>query len=256
METTMTKSLILPKTIQEFSFALKSGIESFQGNPVKNANKFNETLSISLGFDNYNQLSPLLESSPDLAHTPIFAHKDGFKIGNTLIETKVFNQPHIPYKIVNRQDEILNIIEILYRNENVKNKELYFFNLSYLSSSTDDFVFFIEDDTEQQYFSETLNEIKFYAICNRILDCQNNFTDGEFKPFWFEGNLWFQMVKNEKDLNELFEVHLAHGYTKEKVLLCRECVRSNPRDADMPKKFGFASECRDDRRLLDFLNNK
>lgn len=74
-------------------------------------------------------------------------------------------------------------------------------------------------------------------------------TDNQFTPFWFEANLWFQMVNNSEDLNSLVKIYQDHGYGAEIILNARECTypgRTTP-------KFGLTRECSDERRLRQFF---
>lgn len=51
---------LLPETPAQFREAMKRAIEHFQGSPVSNENKLNESMARALGYSNYNKLSPAL----------------------------------------------------------------------------------------------------------------------------------------------------------------------------------------------------
>lgn len=79
-----------------------------------------------------------------------------------------------------------------------------------------------------------------------------NNEESAFTPFWFESNHWFKMVNNEEDLEELFKVQAAVGYSKEQVLNAQECINQSR----TVRKFGFTRECNSDSKLKAFLNHK
>lgn len=71
-----------------------------------------------------------------------------------------------------------------------------------------------------------------------------------FTPFWFEANLWFQMVNSYNDLETLINIYQEHGYGPEVIFNARECTHPGR----TVFKFGLTRECSDERRLGQFFN--
>lgn len=61
----MNTKPLFPNEASEFRAALKRAIEHFQGSPVTNENKLNESMARALGYSNYNKLAPSLAEYAD-----------------------------------------------------------------------------------------------------------------------------------------------------------------------------------------------
>ncbi|MBU1179380.1 hypothetical protein KJ885_00360 [Patescibacteria group bacterium] len=62
---------------------------------------------------------------------------------------------------------------------------------------------------------------------------------GNWKKFWFEGNLYFGWVKSIDDWRKAVEIYGEHFTPLSRLLEAREA----PHETNRYPKFGFASEC-------------
>jgi len=135
-----------------------------------------------------------------------------------------------------------------------KNKDIIDFNQldesKYLSLVSCDMLKFSYPFCKGRNFNEDLETFNALSIIEKTIETIKAQQEGLFTPFWFEGNFWFKMVNNYNDLSDLLELHVFTVNTSVKnILNCKECVR----DRDLPPKFGFASECKGERNLKQFL---
>lgn len=172
--------LKLPENTTELRKAIKVAIEFYQGSPAVNENKLNEALAKSLNFDNYDQLSPLLEDykcSNIITYSISFDCKgeqslliNGNRISSNLVHSEV-----VTHTVVDREDRIQDLISFISEAQSdssrAGDRALMQEDLEYLINSDDDYVLeayatngFISASSEPELFNRTCDEMILAAI--------------------------------------------------------------------------------------------
>lgn len=102
-------TLQLPKTTDELKEAIRKGIERYICSPVKKENKLNESLAASLGFSDYDSLSPLLKEdettltySVDRVGSPC----PQIEINGIIIKDIIFDEERSEYRLIDREEQL------------------------------------------------------------------------------------------------------------------------------------------------------
>lgn len=100
--------LTLPQTPVELRQAIRTAIEFYQGNPAKNDNKLNEAMAKALGFDNYDQLAPLLNDDDPIETYKIEYEsnlgEDQLIINGQRIDTTLVHEGIVDYTVADAED--------------------------------------------------------------------------------------------------------------------------------------------------------
>ena len=176
----MKKSIVLPQNTQELREMLVTGIEYFQGSPVKNQNKVNEALAKALGFKNYDTLSPLIESCNKI--TPLKAlistrmTSGGYPTSVIVIDgidisSEIFDEEMVDYKLVEREAFISELFTWI-GEARESDRSLMINDLYYLRGLNDQFVF--SSISTNEYVSPEEDTEEFNRICLEILELNSN----------------------------------------------------------------------------------
>lgn len=133
----------IPKNIEDLKEVLKLGIENFQGSPVVNKNKLNESLAYSLGFDNYDQLSANLKKYNSFKIE--LNNESDFFINGEKISHLIFEEEMHEYFIINRIQRIHDIYGYISdlgfsEHDNINRKYMQQ-SLDFLISIDDDYLY-------------------------------------------------------------------------------------------------------------------
>lgn len=167
----------LPSTVNELQNSIKNAIEFYQGSPVKNQNKLNESTAKALGFDNYDQLSAALrekekESDSDnelyFIVTENFTSYSSFAINGTPINDFIFENELFNYKFVERE-EIINDL-ITWISEGNNQAHLMKEDLKYLMTLNDDII--LSSILTNEYIAKSDQPEEFNELCSEILEIQ------------------------------------------------------------------------------------
>ncbi len=190
----MTKSIQLPTTTDELKAMLKVAIEFSQDSPVGSESKLNECLARSLNFDNYDQLSPLLEPQAVIVKAYIATIPEYLITGvevtvlnNVEISSAVFSECMVNHILVCRFSEMSKLRSFA---NSAEERDVLVSDLDYLMSLNDSFVFrdiSINNLSSNNYISPTANTVKFNAICEDVLSANSRYlsslvADQEVKP--------------------------------------------------------------------------
>lgn len=167
----------LPKTAVELRASIKTAIEFYQGSPVKNDNKLNEALAVSLGLRNYDQLSPLLNAEQEIAKTEAYPisfdyHGDQQIIINYVrIDTDLVDNGVVSHTVSSREDRISDIRDWIAtaqrdpsRRHNVIPMQK---DLDTLLASEDEYV--LEAIDTNGFIAGDTNPVEFNQICDEML---------------------------------------------------------------------------------------
>jgi len=105
-------SINLPSSVSALRAALKVAIEHYQGSPVKNENKLNETTAVALGFQNYDQLAALLDGPGEVETYAIdFDYTGGQQmiINGIRIDNDLVHDGVLAYTVSDRLERISDI---------------------------------------------------------------------------------------------------------------------------------------------------
>jgi hypothetical protein len=181
----MTKSIALPTNAQELRSMLVTGIEFFQGSPVKNQNKINEALAKALGFDNYDQLSPLIAKEPSVVvmDATINSHynPNGYcgsyiEINDIEINDIIFDKEMVDYRLIDREDFIKELYQWISETDD-SDRGLMIEDQDYLKTLDDKFIF--SSIITNEYISPTSDPDEFNEICLQILELNKSFIGHE-----------------------------------------------------------------------------
>ena len=206
--------LNLPQDANELRNAIKNAIEFYQGSPAKNDNKLNEALAVSLGFKNYDQLSPLLKE-PETIKTyniefdydlPQCLVIDGIRIDEELVHDEV-----IAYTISDREERIRDLRQWIAEAQNDLQRQsdvpLMQEDLDTLLASNETYVLeaystngFIAADLEPELFNKTCHEM--------LMDAAKHCGNDAIQDFIEDMNLSALELKS-KYLNRHSEVSLG-----------------------------------------------
>lgn len=99
-------TLQLPKTANELKDAIRKGIERYIGSPAKKDNKLNESLAASLGFSDYDSLSPLLKEDEIISTYSVEIVDFNIQINEIIIKDIIFYEELSEYRLINVKDQI------------------------------------------------------------------------------------------------------------------------------------------------------
>lgn len=167
----------LPTSVNELQNAIKTAIEFYQGSPVKNQNKLNESTAKALGFNNYDQLSAALRENQqksnndnefDFIVTENFTSHSSFAINGTPINDFIFENELFNYKFVERE-EIINDL-ITWISEGNNQAHLMKEDLKYLMTLSDDII--LSSILINEYIAKSDQPKEFNELCSEILEIQ------------------------------------------------------------------------------------
>tara|TARA_B100000700_G_scaffold331622_1_gene466189 strand:- start:2114 stop:2665 length:552 start_codon:yes stop_codon:yes gene_type:complete len=169
-----TQKIELPSDVSELQSMLKNAIEHYQGSPVKNQNKLNETTAIALGFKNYDSLSAELNKEE---LEPISAHYGNSPVVTTIIngteiDDSIFEDELVGYKLEDRENLIDDLI--MFISEGTRPSDLYLMkeDLAMLMQWEDEYIFSAIGTND--YVSPSKNTEEFNKICQDILEIQDS----------------------------------------------------------------------------------
>lgn len=165
--------LNLPQDANELRNAIKDAIEFYQGSPAKNNNKLNEALAASLGFENYDQLAPLLKEPETIKTYDIEFDYDlpqCLVIGGIRIDEELVHDEVIAYTISDREDRISDLRQWIGEAQSDSRRQndvlLMQEDLDTLLASNETYVLeayatngFIAADLEPELFNKTCHEM-------------------------------------------------------------------------------------------------
>jgi hypothetical protein len=178
-----SNTLNLPQNVDSLKEAIKLAIESFQGSPVKNLNKLNESTAIALGFKNYDQLSSLINND-SLKVKPInverFYHPNSkITVDSVSINEVIFDEEIVEYKIIERDEEILCLYEHLSGSSRTEHdKNLIKIDLNFLQHLDDEYV--LSNVLTNEYISPSENTERFNEICQEFLEAHSDLERKEY----------------------------------------------------------------------------
>jgi hypothetical protein len=234
-----TSTIILPKTPAELRNAIQLGIESYIKSPANNDNKLNESLAKSLGFDNYNKLSPLIKEAnkPKVLGYYIDREDNITTIKNTEINESIFDDELATYVVADRQDRIYWITqyhaEALAANDPRGDASSMKDDLNYLENCHDEFV--LEKFGTNTFIAASKEPEAFNKACDAILELHEESLTHACK-ISFEGNEHTYKATSSNDaLNHATEFVLdkIEGlYEYDEVL---EALAINPNETEFSK---------------------
>jgi hypothetical protein len=182
---TTNTTIVLPKTVNELQDAIQRAIASFQGSPAKNQDKLRTALAISLGYNNYDELSVLLKAKAEEDKVkPIdfdineYGHETEVTINGFIIYNSVFQEQLADHYFRDREDEIEELYQMIGEctgfNSDARdnaNADMMKSTLDELKSLTDEYVLrSINDGTV--VISPTEHPKAFNEACLEILEVQ------------------------------------------------------------------------------------
>lgn len=172
-----TSTFALPKTAVELRAAIKTAITFYQGSPVKNDNKLNEALAVSLGLRNYDQLAAQLATEKEVATTtpyPISFDYEGEQqiiINYVRIDTELTHNEVVAYTVSSREDRISDIrgwiAEAQYDHNRRHDVTLMQEDLDTLLASEDEYV--LEAIGTNGFIAGDVNPVEFNQACDKML---------------------------------------------------------------------------------------
>ena len=181
MSKNTTAALALPGDITSLRTAIKTAIEHYQGSPVKNDNKLNESLAAALNFANYDQLAAALRSASEVetvtAYDIAFDY-DGEQyliINGVRIEADLVHEGVIDYTVSERESRIdelrMWIGEATRSNEPRRQADIPLMqaDLETLLASNEEFV--LEAYGTNGFVAGDLEPVEFNAICDEMIAC-------------------------------------------------------------------------------------
>ena len=174
----MSNSIVLPSTVSALRDVIRTAIEHFQGSPVKNENKLNETLAVSLGFQNHDQLSPLLAVTPEKDDEDIETYRIDFDsegdqqlvINGMRIDVDLVHEEVVAYTVADREDRIHDLRMFISeaQDDSMRSGDVPLMqsDLDSLLASNEQWVLeeygtngFIASDSEPKEFNEACDEM-------------------------------------------------------------------------------------------------
>ena len=136
-------NIAFPKDLDSLRAVLSVAIETYQGSPVKNTNKLNESMAKALGFGNYDRLAaPLKEpGSSAFVHIPDVRIDDENRVfvDDNEIHEFVFDDERSDYIVRTRDELIDNLCDYIAEARTSRAEMLK--DLVYLTSLNDEYVF-------------------------------------------------------------------------------------------------------------------
>lgn len=179
MSKNTTAALALPGDITGLRTAIKAAIEHYQGSPVKNDNKLNESLAAALNFANYDQLAAQIAPS-DTENTvepyAIDFDYDGDQyliINGVRMEADLAHEGIVDYTVTDRLERIGNlrqwIVDAARSNEPRRKADIPLMqaDLDTLLASKEDFV--LEAYGTNGFIAGDLEPVAFNAICDEMI---------------------------------------------------------------------------------------
>jgi hypothetical protein len=196
-----TNQVNLPKNVDELKNAIKLAIEHFQGSPVKNLNKLNESTAISLNFKNYDQLAPLLTNTESLL-TPIqvergYGQNYYISVDAVIINEMIFDEEIVDYNIIERTEEITDLYTWIAETKSDSDRVLMKQDLQFLESLTDEYV--LSNIHTNEYISPSENTELFNEICETFLKEHSKLERVEYSDEQLISNLSFQITSTIND---------------------------------------------------------
>lgn len=175
---TTTPTITLPSTVTELRQALRTAIEFYQGSPVKNENKLNETLAVALNFRSYDQLAAALnaasaaectETAVEVKYPIAFEYHSkpnqhiiiGLRIDNDLSSEGV-----IDYTVYSREDRIDDLHTYISESTNAASKKMMKDDLAYLMKSQAEWI--LESTSTNDVIAPDLEPERFNEVCEQI----------------------------------------------------------------------------------------
>lgn len=172
----MTKHTVnFPRVAEEMRAALKAGIEFYQGSPVKNLNKLNESLAAALGVRSYDALSALLKPAP-VARFSIKLEDNGdvFMSNESIhyehIHDTVFDNEMVAYKVCNKLDLLDDLWQYRGMGSLIRDHQVIQADIELLRSNifrNDDCI--LSSISTNHYISRHVEPELFDQICNEML---------------------------------------------------------------------------------------
>ena len=161
----------LPNTVEEFKAALKRGIVRFQGSPVSNENKLNESTAVALELSNQDILSALnTKKEKQVKRFNIDMAQGGLCFVNgQAIHPEVNENGLANYTIIEREEMIEDILNRISHYESGSANRMFMEDtLEKLYKVNDELVFSSKHDNE--VISKTANPERFNEICEKMLE--------------------------------------------------------------------------------------
>jgi len=178
----------LPTTVETFKEALKRGIERFQGSPVNNKNKLNESTAVALEVGTQDVLAALeaINEAVDseiekVENLNLKYNVDMVQGGLCLINGKAINpdvndNAEIGYAIVEREEMIDDLLDIISRHkQGSRNRMFMRQTLDELYSTKDELIFRCVDDNE--IVAKSLDVERFNELCEEILEADRKYEE-------------------------------------------------------------------------------
>lgn len=163
----------LPQSTDQLRNIIKTAIEFYQGSPVKNENKLNESLAQSLGFKNYDQLAAIIKTSTPIETYDIefdYSGEQTLIINGIRIDTQLAHEEIVSHTVVEREDRIVDLCQYIAEAQHDPRREydviLMKEDLETLNKSKAEWVLeavgtngFIAPDLEPELFNKTCDEM-------------------------------------------------------------------------------------------------
>lgn len=178
----------LPTTVETFKEALKRGIERFQGSPVNNKNKLNESTAVALEVGTQDVLAALeaineaVDSESEKAESLNLKYNiDMIQGGMCFINGQAIHpdvnaNADIGYSIVEREEMIDNVLDIISEHKQGSRNRLYMRQtLDELYSTKDELIFRCVDDNE--IVAKSLDVERFNELCEEMLEADREYEE-------------------------------------------------------------------------------
>jgi hypothetical protein len=174
----------LPTTVETFKEALKRGIERFQGSPVNNKNKLNESTAVALEVGTQDVLAALEAVGSEvqkvenlnLKYNIDMAQGGMCFINGQAIHPDVNANADIGYSIVEREEMIDDILDIISEHKQGSRNRLYMRQtLDELYSTKDELIFRCVDDNE--IVAKSLDVERFNELCEEMLEADREYEE-------------------------------------------------------------------------------
>lgn len=181
----------LPTTVETFKEALKRGIERFQGSPVKNKNKLNESTAFALDLGSQDALAAFeavlsgyeeekkkKKKKKDLEG---LYNVDMVQGGMCLINGQAIHPDlnangDIGYSIVQREEMIDDVLDIISEHKQGSKNRFYMRQtLDELYSTKDELIFRCVDDNE--IVAKSLDVERFNELCEEMLEADREYEE-------------------------------------------------------------------------------
>lgn len=178
----------LPTTVETFKEALKRGIERFQGSPVNNKNKLNESTAVALEVGTQDVLAALdaINKAVDseiekvenlnLKYNIDMIQGGMCFINGQAIHPDVNANADIGYAIVEREEMIDDVLDIISEHkQGSRNRMFMRQTLDELYSTKDELIFRCVDDNE--IVAKSSNVERFNELCEEMLEADREYEE-------------------------------------------------------------------------------